>query len=167
MLWGQGSGQGRSTLLLGTQQDEVLPGCAIDMDTLARDYSQANQHYMDYHLTFLFKETLPSNLSLVRELYANMKTEVRSQVVTVQGIEVNITPGAITGIIGTLHVSSSPYTEPSYSTTIPAICHTLVGMNSTAKWIRPGYKNYHHSFPFSHRNKEARVLAKIVTHSFF
>lgn len=83
----------------------------IDVDTLAQDYPQVYQRCMDYHLTFLFKNILPCNLSLVREFYANIKIEVRSQVVMVWGIEVNITPVTINRILGTLDVPSFPFTE--------------------------------------------------------
>lgn len=49
---------------------------------------------MEYHLTFLFEKPMHYNLSIIQEFYANIKKEPWSKVVTIQGVEVNITPVA-------------------------------------------------------------------------
>lgn len=100
-------------------------------------------------LEFSLWETLPCNLSMVREFYANMKVEAHSQVVILWGILVNITLVTINAILGTRNVSIASFTELQICLLDRAIHHTLAGVTSTAKWIHHGYKRYHHSFPFA------------------
>lgn len=96
-----------------------------------------------------------------------MKVEACYQVVIVWGIEVNITPVVINRILGTMDVSTTPFTQLQILPPYTAICHTLAGLTSTAKWIRHRYKRYHQSFIFSHINREARLWIKIIMHLFF
>lgn len=114
----------------------------INVDTLAQDYPQVYQHCMDYHLTFLFENPLPYNLSLVRDFYPNMKTEAQSQVVIVWGKEVNITSVVINRILGILD-DPQPFTKLQIHPPYGVIRHTLAGVNSMTKWIHHDYKRYH------------------------
>lgn len=66
---------------------------------------------MEYRLNFLLEEPRHCNLGVIREFYANMRREPRTQVVTIWGVEVNITPLAINRVFGTMDVPTDTFTE--------------------------------------------------------
>lgn len=123
--------------------------------------------YMDYHFTFLFEDLFLCNLNIIREFYVNMKIEVHSLVLTVWGIEVNITPEAINGILSTMDLPLASFIYLKMHPPYRAIRHSLARVYSTTKWILHTYKRYYQSFPFEHMDRDIQVWVKIVTHSFF
>lgn len=98
---------------------------------------------MEYRLNFWFEKPRHNNLSLVREFYANMRKEPWIHVVTVRGVEVNISPIAINGVLNTIDVLVGTFNDLQLHQPYRAIRHTLAGVNFTTKWIRYAYKGYH------------------------
>lgn len=60
-------------------ESKYFPDFSIDADSLARDYPNIYQRYMDYWMNFLFEEPRHCNLSVVREFYANISKEPRTR----------------------------------------------------------------------------------------
>ncbi|KAG5605289.1 hypothetical protein H5410_026781 [Solanum commersonii] len=90
------------------------------------------------------------NVSVVREFYSNWKPNARSHFVTVQGVEVSLTPSTINQILGTVDAPFDVLTGINISPPYQQIRHSLCGAH------------YHQSYPYAHINREARVWLKIV-----
>lgn len=110
------------------------PDIPINVDSLRDEYLQILNRCNELLLGFLFQEPWPCNLSLVWEFYANLSKEQQTQLVVIQGMEINISPLVINKVQGTPEeVLVGVFNKLYFHLPYQAIKHTLAGPNSTTK----------------------------------
>ena len=96
------------------------------------------------------------------EFYAHWKTDARSHYVTVQGMEVPLTPATLNKLLGIADAPFDFLTGIIISPPYQEIRNNLCGTQSMAKWIRHGHCGFHQFLPYAHMNRDTQVWLKII-----